>query len=160
MVQIRQEVINRAYLVENILISLTEQLTGIRFRIMDFKPIKKSYVLFLVHTHGYFESDVYFYIEENLRDKLIEELGNGWVSNTEEAFLCITEYLNVICGRGISEVNNTLKEHSRITVPTLLKDTNVKSQYEKKITVSCDSLYGRMNIITYYSNEMKERHQQ
>lgn len=159
MVQIRQKVINGAYLVENILISLTEQLTGIRFRIMDFKPIEKNFVIFLVHTHGYFESDVYFYIEDTLRDKLVKELGKGWIPNDEEDILCITEYLNVVCGRGISEVNNTLKEHSRITVPILLKEIDIKSQYEKKITVSCDSLYGRMNIVTYYSNEMKERHQ-
>ena len=86
---------------------------------LDRKADKK-----LVHTKGKFVSTIICGFSSMMFDIIIKNMNGGKMPSEDEKILYINEYVNIVCGRALSEINNQMGVSSRLTVPTLSLDVD------------------------------------
>ena len=75
-----------------------------------------------VKTKGKFNSTIICGFSSDIFDAIIIGMNNGKMPSEDEKVLYINEYVNIICGRALSEINNRLGRTSRLTVPMMCSD--------------------------------------
>ena len=75
-----------------------------------------------VKTKGKFNSTIICGFSSDIFDAIIIGMNDGKMPSEDEKVLYINEYVNIICGRALSEINNRLGRTSRLTVPMMCSD--------------------------------------
>lgn len=85
------------------------------------KAVKKMDIKYLemVHTRGNFASTITCGFSSLMFDTIIRNMNGGKMPSEDEKILYINEYVNIVCGRALSEINNQIGVPSRLTVPEL-----------------------------------------
>lgn len=145
---------------EDTFISLTERVAAIELYEVNTDDIvlQEKYV-FLIHTAGAFVSALTCEIDTSLLEQIALNLNKGEALLRDEKILYITEYLNIVCGRAVSSINEVLKSASRITVPKCIMGAE---EYQEETYLQEDKIgfatkYGNMQIVLKYNYETQRR---
>lgn len=136
----------------NAFIMMTEKMTGFTIQETSGKEMKYQYDI-LIQSKGNFESVITCHMESTLYEAVLIRMNAGKLISPELKHLYIGEYINVVCGHALSNINNLLGAHSRLTIPEILKEDreNVKNEYTNDDVMYFKSAYGSMKIEMSYA---------
>lgn len=159
--KIEENCFDIGYILDHAFQKYTQKMTSVIMERADtFVPIEEKKYSFAVRTKGIFVSVLYFDFDLGLFEAIAGSISSGKQMNRNEKVLYITEYLNIICGRAISEINNATGRHSRLSVPMLIEDGLEEALFDERLMLSYQCLQGNLNIIVYYKKitleELKE----
>lgn len=110
-------------------------------------------VYVLIFTKGYWESSIYCAFSYPLYEKIITEMYGGELPPEDERSLYIKEFVNILCGRAISMINDLLQESSRLSIPfcdeEIPKD---EQQLSEKAQLCYKTDYGDMYFEICYND--------
>lgn len=120
------------------------------------KAVKKMDIKYLemVQTRGNFASTIVCGFSPLMFDTIIKNMNGGEMPSEDEKVLYINEYVNIICGRALSEINNQMGVSSRLTVPTLCLDAdgiNVEPGKTGNQILYYETEFGQIEIAIHYT---------
>lgn len=139
---------------------LTQKVAAVDLKEASTEEIKlQDKHTFLIHTKGAFESAIECRIEDTLFDQLARGLNKGREIPEDTKILYIAEYLNIVCGRALSAINEALKSASRLTVPKYLDKAEPEQGgpffHEDRFGFTTE--YGNMQVSLKYNYETQRR---
>lgn len=75
----------------------------------------------LIQTKGYVNAKIVCYFSNELFRYITDTMNGGISPPEEEVYLYLNEYINIICGYALSQINNLVKKTSRLSVPSFNK---------------------------------------
>ena len=106
-----------------------------------------------VKTKGKFNSTIICGFSSDIFDAIIIGMNDGKMPSEDEKQLYINEYVNIICGRALSEINNRLGRTSRLTVPMMCSDKESididDSEMENEV-LFYETEFGNIEVCIYY----------
>lgn len=115
-------------------------------------PKSTTDTVLLIYTTGLFKAKVQFSFSAGLFQYIIETMNGGVLPNEAEQPLYIKEYVNIVCGRAVSQINNKVGVSSKLTVPYFREEAPVRQQGEvEKIKLYYETEYGDMQILIEYA---------
>ena len=106
-----------------------------------------------VKTKGKFNSTIICGFSSDIFDAIIIGMNDGKMPSEDEKVLYINEYVNIICGRALSEINNRLGRTSRLTVPMMCFDKESididDSEMENEV-LFYETEFGNIEVCIYY----------
>ena len=106
-----------------------------------------------VKTKGKFNSTIICGFSSDIFDAIIIGMNDGKMPSEDEKVLYINEYVNIICGRALSEINNRLGRTSRHTVPMMCSDKESididDSEMENEV-LFYETEFGNIEVCIYY----------
>ena len=106
-----------------------------------------------VKTKGKFNSTIICGFSSDIFDAIIIGMNDGKKPSEDEKVLYINEYVNIICGRALSEINNRLGRTSRLTVPMMCSDKESididDSEMENEV-LFYETEFGNIEVCIYY----------
>lgn len=106
-----------------------------------------------VKTKGKFNSTIICGFSSDIFDAIIIGMNDGKMPSEDEKVLYINEYVNIICGRALSEINNRLGSTSRLTVPMMCSDKESididDSEMENEV-LFYETEFGNIEVCIYY----------
>lgn len=137
------------------LVSLTKALAGIELIQTGEESWEKGDTLVeTIYTNGDFNSFILLEMESELFEYIVSMMHGGSPPAEEEKPLYMNEYINIICGRAISVINNERGNTSRLSVPTF-HGKSMEEEYEEVGTEQRILLYktekGFMKFVIYYT---------
>ena len=106
-----------------------------------------------VKTKGKFNSTIICGFSSDIFDAIIIGMNDGKMPSEDEKVLYINEYVNIICGRALSEINNRLGRTSRPTVPMMCSDKESididDSEMENEV-LFYETEFGNIEVCIYY----------
>lgn len=106
-----------------------------------------------VKTKGKFNSTIICGFSSDIFDAIIIGMNDGKMPSEDEKVLYINEYVNIICGRALSEINNRLGRTSRLTVPMMCSDKESididDSEIENEV-LFYETEFGNIEVCIYY----------
>ena len=106
-----------------------------------------------VKTKGKFNSTIICGFSSDIFDAIIIGMNDGKMPSEDEKVLYINEYVNIICGRALSEINNRLGRTSRLTVPMMCSDKESididDSEMENEV-LFYEPEFGNIEVCIYY----------
>lgn len=106
-----------------------------------------------VKTKGKFNSTIICGFSSDIFDAIIIGMNYGKMPSEDEKVLYINEYVNIICGRALSEINNRLGRTSRLTVPMMCSDKESididDSEMENEV-LFYETEFGNIEVCIYY----------
>ena len=106
-----------------------------------------------VKTKGKFNSTIICGFSSDIFDAIIIGMDDGKMPSEDEKVLYINEYVNIICGRALSEINNRLGRTSRLTVPMMCSDKESididDSEMENEV-LFYETEFGNIEVCIYY----------
>ena len=111
---------------------------------------------FVVKTKGTFQGYISAEIEHALLEEIVTGINKGRKLKEAEKILFAMEYLNIICGRALSEINNQTGNRSRLTIPHYVTEKSPKEQMDgESETLFYQSAYGLLKITVVLIMEVK-----
>ena len=106
-----------------------------------------------VKTKGKFNSTIICGFSSDIFDAIIIGMNDGKMPSEDEKVLYINEYVNIICGRALSVINNRLGRTSRLTVPMMCSDKESididDSEMENEV-LFYETEFGNIEVCIYY----------
>lgn len=139
---------------EDVIVSVSKKLMQIELE-SDLKEVEEDNVITItLVSFGVFNSRIYCYLEKDLVVEMINKMTRGEPILEGEIDLYLKEYLNVICGRAISEINNIVGTASRFTVPDIYQGyKEIEKCYERKEEFIYGSEFGMLKLVVLYMFE-------
>lgn len=152
---IKTKVVNVSQIFDGAFVLLTEDIASI---VLEHRLAEESFFechkTFVIRTKGVFIGCVQTDIEDCLLDKIVSNISKGAKLQDTEMILYTMEYLNIVCGRALSEINNLIGKSSRLTVPQYIQNVAKVRPFpddEECDKIYFDSEFGKMNItVTYH----------
>ena len=143
---------------EDTFVSLTHKVAAIELKKVEKAALKEKYI-FAIQTTGAFESAVECEMEMGLFEQIAKNINKGEDLPLDTKILYITEYLNIICGRALSSINEIVKSASRLTVPKCMGETDEEKSaaYLHEETIGFVTEYGNMQVGLKYNYETQRR---
>ena len=109
-------------------------------------------LLFIIKTKGAFQGQIRVELEKGLMEEIVYKLNKGREMQDTEKILFTMEYLNIVCGRALSEINNQTGNRSRLTVPHYVTEQVTEEVLDgESETLFYKSEYGRLKINVVYT---------
>lgn len=108
----------------------------------------------LIETKGSMNSVVVCQFSEDLYRFITTTMNGGKVPSEEELHLYLNEYINIICGFAISQMNNLTGTKSRLSVPQYYREgeqIDVSLQKKQRQRMTYKSKYGMLHVFLFYS---------
>lgn len=108
-----------------------------------------------VYTTGMFNSLVVMEFSPAICKHIIFTMTNGAEVTDEERLLYMKEYVNIVCGRAISAINDETGSISRITIPAFHSLEEIISEVDKKskkIVLHYETDIGIICVSVYYND--------
>lgn len=134
-------------------VSVSKKLVSLELHKREKTKINYKY-LEIVHTKGKFVSTVICGFSPVMFDTIIKNMNGGKIPSEEEKILYLNEYVNIVCGRALSEINNQLGVSSKLTVPMVCVGTesiSVDSKETDNIVLFYETEYGEIEVLIYYT---------
>lgn len=149
------ETVNIEDVFDNVLISVTRCLADLSVhRIREFQRQPSYDCRITLYTKGNFEAYIIWEMESELVQTIIRQMHGDGMPPLGEEMIYIKEYINIICGRVVSIINNITGNASRLSVPLLCSghETQMPLCLEKQKEIFCyQSEHGAMQIKIYYT---------
>lgn len=85
----------------------------------------------VIHTSGCLEACIICEAEQNIFRHIISAMHGGDMPPAEEQALYINEYMNIICGRIVSRLNNLTGKVSKLSVPEYFGESKPACEQRK-----------------------------
>ena len=142
------EIFNHAF------VSITKKLTSVELdkekAVVDEDEIKYRE---LVYTKGKFESTIVCEFSAKAFEHIVSAMYGGNMPPEDMLILYINEYVNIVCGRALSEINNATGFTARLTVPSFhsIEEKIKKDESKKnKFFLEYKTDYGTIKVSVYY----------
>ncbi|WP_371818720.1 chemotaxis protein CheX [Eubacterium sp. MSJ-13] len=142
-----EEIFNDAF------VSVSRKIISLELHRKVVKKVDFKY-LEMVHTRGNFASTIVCGFSPLMFDTIIRNMNGGQMPSEDEKVLYINEYVNIVCGRALSEINNQMGVSSRLTVPTLCLYTDEISVEQGKTgneILFYETEFGQIEISIHYT---------
>lgn len=128
------DVLNITSLFDKVLTGVTCVLTNISLKRIELpgKRFPNGGYRISVHTMGNFDAYFVCEIDRLLYEDIIAGMHGGTSPRQEEKMLYMFEYMNIICGRVVSIVNNMTGNASKLSVPVSRSDKEDRSRIQGK----------------------------
>lgn len=151
---IEAEILDVVAVYEDAFTSLTKKVAAIDLKKAEseYKNQEKQYI-FMIQTTGAFQSVIQCEIGMELSGQIVLNLNNGHELPEDMKILYLTEYLNIICGRALSSINEILRSASRLTVPKYVKESPSQQgeKYGHESWIHFSTQYGNMEVGLKYN---------
>lgn len=107
----------------------------------------------LVYTKGKFNSTIICEFSDRAFKNIVSAMYGGNMPPDDMQILYINEYVNIVCGRALSEINNITGVSARLTVPSFYRiDEKIKDDEKEKSKFSLEykTDYGMIKVSVYY----------
>lgn len=153
---IKVETINVNQIFDDAFTALTQKVSGVEVtRCTDIDFSQKTH-RFVVKTKGMFQGQILAELEHELLGAIGKGINKGRKLQEAEKILFAMEYLNIVCGRALSEINNQTGTSSRLTVPQYITGKMPEKMSGSGYEELCyQSEYGKLNIKVIYKLERK-----
>lgn len=99
---------------------ISGQIAGITLTPADRVEFSEEYYMGVIYTKGKFAAMVEFFWCKELYEYIACQMTGGRGVSDEDKVLYVNEYMNIICGKALSDINNILgKPASRLSVPAI-----------------------------------------
>ena len=140
---------------DSVLVSMTKALTGMELvRVMPEEWTEKNTLIETIITYGKFDSCMWFEVGMDLYEQIISAMNGGIPPEEEEKLLYMNEYVNIVCGRAISVINNKMGKASRLSVPKFQKsigEETVRKPGEEKKELVYRTEKGFLHFVVLYT---------
>ncbi|MFA9465993.1 MAG: chemotaxis protein CheX [Velocimicrobium sp.] len=134
-----------------VFIDLTMQMLSVKMQKQEeFVALSSAVYCFEIRTDGAFVSQIIFEMDEKVFERIASILYKNYRLTSQESKMYVIEYLNIICGRILSEINNALGKRSRLSIPLRIECSKVNQSLENQANLSYICLDGSLNIIVYF----------
>lgn len=110
-----------------------------------------------VYTTGAFDARIVCRFSPGIFENILLGMYGGFLPPDEEIPLYINEYVNITCGRAISELNNVLGVTSRLSVPNFYSMEELIGEEQKiceTVGLCYESECGEIHILIEYIIQM------
>lgn len=136
--------------------TLTRKLSSVELESKEEGEFVQKPHLFIVKTKGAFQGYISAEIENGLLEEIVTRINKGRKLQSGEKILFAMEYLNIVCGRALSEINNQTGTSSRLTVPQYVTGkTPEEPAFGERETLFYQSTYGGLKLKLIYKFERK-----
>lgn len=108
----------------------------------------------VIETHGYMNARIVCSFSDELFRYIIDRMNRGEAPSEEEVPLYLNEYINIICGYAVSQLNNVSGKPSRLSVPAFYKGKEAledKGVLQGGIYLAYRTQKGKLHIFMSYS---------
>ena len=156
MLTIKVESINVNQIFDDAFTVLTAKVSNVEISRAENGGLIQNADRFVVKTKGVFQGYISVEIEHALLEEIVTGINKGRKLKEAEKILFAMEYLNIICGRALSEINNQTGSSSRLTVPQYVtgKMPEMMSDGERE-KLYYQSEFGQIKINLIYKFERK-----
>ena len=108
----------------------------------------------LIETRGSMNSVVVCHFSEDLYQFITRTMNGGELPSEDVLHLYLNEYMNIICGFAVSQMNNLTGTKSRLSVPQYLPEgeqIDVSFQKKQRHRMTYQSKYGMLHVFLFYS---------
>ena len=156
MLTIKVESINVNQIFDDAFTVLTAKVSNVEISRAENMGLIQNADRFVVKTKGVFQGYISVEIEHALLEEIVTGINKGRKLKEAEKILFAMEYLNIICGRALSEINNQTGSSSRLTVPQYVtgKMPEMMSDGERE-KLCYQSEFGQIKINLIYKFERK-----
>ncbi len=134
-----------------IFVDITMQMVSIKMQKQEkFNSLSSEDYCFEIRTEGAFVSLILFEMEEKVYERIATKLDKNKKLTIQEKKLYVIEYLNVICGRILSKINDKLRKRSKLSVPLQIEHKVIEQFTWSRTDMSYACLDGGLNIIVYF----------
>lgn len=134
-----------------VFIDLTMQMISLEMdQQQAYMPMNEPKNCFEIRTEGAFVSLILFEMEESVFEAIAAKIFPKEEISDQEKKLYVIEYLNVICGRVLSKINNFLGKRSKLSVPIIIDNNHVSENTGKIVKLSYLCSEGAINIVINY----------
>lgn len=109
----------------------------------------------IITTVGDYNLTIVLYAEITFMQAITENMKRGKILDIAEIDLYIKEYFNILCGRVITTMNNTIKKSAKFTVPNVVKGIYLMDVTQENLDIEelyYKSNYGFAKVQTIYEN--------
>lgn len=107
---------------DRVWVAVTKKLTGLDIIQTDSNGwSSKNTLVETIFTSGKFDAYIICEIDMELYEYIISSMYGEGLPSEEEKILYLNEYINIICGRAVSVINNATGYASRLSVPVFYK---------------------------------------
>ena len=150
---IKVESINVYSIFDEAFTSLTQKVSGIELVREEESGFEEKSHLFVIKTKGACQGQIVAELENGFLEEVVLKINKGRKLQTGEKILFAMEYLNIVCGRALSEINNQTGSSSRLTVPQYVTGKVPVAPGGEKENLFFQSAYGRLKITLVYQFE-------
>ncbi len=140
---------------DRVWVNITKALTGLEMKSVAQDHWKAENTLVeTIYTSGNFDAYILCELDLELYEYIISAMYGGGMPPEEERILYLNEYINIICGRAVSVINNATGYASRLSVPTFyksIKDFNETESKAERKTLLYETEKGFMRIVINYT---------
>ena len=153
---IKVESINVNQIFDDAFTVLTTKVSNVELNRVEKAEFIQKFHRFVIKTKGAFQGYLLAEIEHDLLGAIVMGINKGRKLQEAEKILFAMEYLNIVCGRALSEINNQTGSSSRLTVPQYVtgKLPEMMSDGEKE-KLYYQSEFGQLKINLIYKLERK-----
>ncbi|MDE6852951.1 MAG: hypothetical protein K2J67_10815 [Lachnospiraceae bacterium] len=116
---------------------------------------EEQMVLFI---HGFIEAEIVCLFAKDLYLAIVTEMHGGTLPAEQESILYLKEYMNIVCGRAVSALNNEIGKPSRLSVPYYQEEVPEHHRdQQQEIRLFYETEYGAMQVkIAFSAGQIKE----
>lgn len=143
---------------EQAFVTVSDKLLDIQMHKKEMSPdytVEEPVCRVMIHTTGYIQLEITCVFSQELLQQIVSRMYGGGMPPDEETPLYIKEYVNIACGRGISQLNNQLGKASRLSVPYYQQEIMHLEGAWKQMHVIFETEYGAMQVILRCSEEVR-----
>ncbi len=140
---------------DRVWVTITKALTGLDIKKSSRKDWNGENTLVeTIYTSGNFDAYILCEMDLELYEHIISAMYGGCTPPEEERILYLNEYINIICGRAVSVINNATGYASRLSVPMFYHSVDEFDEIEtraEKRTLLYETEKGFMRIVIHYT---------
>lgn len=108
----------------------------------------------IIITDGIYKSVLICSMQETVMKEISKGMNNGKKVGRDEIELYVGEYLNIVCGNALTQINNMAGKASRFSVPVIVKgpyEKNDEIEYDKTLEFGFSCWYGNIKVNMEYT---------
>lgn len=108
----------------------------------------------LIETKGSMNSVVVCQFSDELYRFITTTMNGGELPSEDELHLYLNEYMNIICGFAVSQMNNLTGTKSRLSIPRYFQEGDPiddSLQKRQRYRITYQSKYGMLHVFLFYS---------
>ncbi|MCH5267133.1 MAG: chemotaxis protein CheX [Lachnospiraceae bacterium] len=141
---------------EQAFLSVSSQLLGIQMQKREKYPgfsVEEPVCHVMIRTIGYIQLEITCLFPQKLVQQIVSCMHGGKKPPDEEVPLYIKEYVNIVCGRGISDLNDQYGKASRLSVPFYQEEIMHEDGLKEQKEAVFENEYGAMLVVMCCSKE-------
>lgn len=132
--------------------SVTEKIAGFPLRCCTDKKDFKTGQNVKIHAEGFFSAYLYISMEASFEDAVLKGMANGKPLSSDMRELYVGEYINIVSGHVLTNINNKVGKTSRLTVPVVgLSEHDDGRKYKEHCTLYFEAPCGSMKMDISYN---------